>query len=205
MSQQSHIIEIPGLFSNKISRRLIFEVDGITIEKPFGFDAIEYIPAENFAAIRMGIRWPKMMRLVNGRRFIIELKLYNGNIVRIKLDSICNLRAQSYDEIWTQAVKYFYNYYFSSQLNLYIELFHLKQTFNISNIRFMPEGICMDDDDLIYWNDLSMNSYQSHFTVHHRKNVYISKSFSFLNVWNAHILQAMIKYAVEDHQRMLSE
>jgi hypothetical protein len=154
LKAQSNIIEIPGLFSNKISRRLIFEVDGMTIEKPFGFDAIEYIPAENFSAIRMGIRWSKILRFINGRQFVIELKLYNESIVKIKLNSVCNLRAQNYEEAWTDIVKHFYNYYFSSQLNLYIELFQLKQRFTIGDIDFHPEGICWDKQNIIYWNQL---------------------------------------------------
>jgi hypothetical protein len=32
----------------------------------------------------------------------------------------------------------------------------------------------------------------------------LNKSFNFLNDWNAHILQAIIKYVIEEHIKMLS-
>lgn len=205
MNPQNHIIEIPGLFTNKISRRLIFAVEGVTIERSLGFDAYKFIPAENLVAIRMGVKWLHGFTFTVGRQYIIELKLQDDSVVKIKLNSIYNLRAQNYDEAWTDMVKHFYNFYFASQLDLYIELFQLKQRFNIAGVDFCSDGISWDKKNILGWNEISLSNYMSYFVVHHRQNVRLNMSFNFLNVWNAHILQAMIKYAVEDHQRMFSE
>ncbi|MBW4889493.1 hypothetical protein KXQ82_07195 [Mucilaginibacter sp. HMF5004] len=205
MSTQNHIVEIPSLFSNQISRRLVFDTEGMTIEKPFGFDAIAYIAAEDFASVRMGIKRPRLLRFINGKQYVIEIKLYDESIIKIKLNSICNLRVQNYEDAWADMIRHLYTCYFSSQLNLYMELFHLKQSFTIGGVDFYYNGICWDKQNIIQWNEVALSNYQSYFVVHHRQDVSLNRIFNFLNVWNAHILQAMIKYAVEDHQRMLSE
>lgn len=183
----------------------MFATEGMTIEKPFGFDAIEHIHAEDLLSVRMGVRRPRLLRFINCKQFVIELKLYNESIIKIKLNSIFNLRAQNYDELWTDMVKHLYNHYFSSQLELYIELFQLKQSFSIAGAEFYANGLRWDRQALISWSEISLSNYSTYFVVHHRHNVHLSRSFDFLETWNAHILQAMIKYAVEDHQRMLSE
>lgn len=210
MAQQNHIIEIPALLNHSISRRLIFAVEGLTIEKSFGFNALKFIPAENLAAIRMGVNnigitWLNDKFFSIGKQYVIELKLHDDSIVKINLNSLYNLRAQDYDLAWADMVKHLYSFYFSSQLNLYIELFQLKQSFNIAGINFYPNGISWDNHIMLRWNQVSLSNYQSYFVIHHRQNVHINKSFNFLDVWNAHILQAMLKYAVEDYQRMFSE
>ena len=205
LNPQSHIVEIPGLLSNKISRRLIFADEGLTIEKKLGFKPLSFIAAEDISGIRMGVKWIKGLWFILGRQFIVELLLGDKRIVHIKLNSLYNLRAQSYEEAWALIINHLYAYYFSSQINLYIELFRIGQSFNIAGIDFYPDGICWDKKTVLYWNQISLSNYQTYFVVHHRQNARFNKSFNFLNDWNAHILQAMLKYAVEDHQRMFSE
>jgi len=204
MEEQNQILEIPGLFSNKIRRRIIFETEGITIEKPFSFDSSTFIPAENIAAIRLGVKWIRGLWWVVGRQYIIELKLNSGGITRLNLNSYYNLRVQTYEEAWTDTISHLYTFYFSEQLNMYLELLYMRQPFEILGVTFHEEGISWGKNGIVPWRQIALSNYRAYFVVHHKQNVRLNKSFNFLNDWNAYILQAIMKYVIEEHKKLLS-
>jgi len=204
MEEQNQILEIPGLFSNKIRRRIIFETEGITIEKPFSFDSSTFVAAENIAAIRLGVRWIRGLWWVVGRQYIIELKLNNGNITKLNLNSYYNLRVQAYEEAWTDTINHLYTFYFSEQLNMYLELLHMRQPFEILGVTFHNEGISWGKNGIVPWRQIALSNYRTYFVVHHKQNIRLNKSFNFLNDWNAYILQAIMKYVIEEHKKLLS-
>jgi len=204
MSEQNQILEIPGLFSNKISKRLIFETEGLTIEKPFSFDSSLFIPAENLSAIRLGVKWIRGLWCVLGRQYIIELKHPDGRITKLNLNSFYGLRVQTYEEAWTDTINHLYSFYFSGHLNLYMELLHMRQSFELLGVTFHNDGISWGKNGILPWRQIALSNYRSYFVVHHKQNVRLNKSFNFLNDWNAYILQAIIKYVIEEHVKMLS-
>ena len=204
MNEQNHILEIPGLLSNRISKRLVFEPEGLTIEKPFSFDSSVFIPAENMSALRMGVKWIRGLRFVFGRVFIIEIKHTDNSITKLNLYSYYGLRVQSYEDAWSDTICHLYSFYFSGQLNMYMELFHIKQPFELLGVTFHADGISWGKNATLPWNQITTSNYRAYFVVHHKQNVRLNKSFNFLNDWNAHILQAMLKYVVEEHKKMFS-
>ncbi len=205
MNDQNQILEVPALFTNRISKRLIFETEGITIEKPFSFDSSTYIPAENLAAIRLGVKWIRGLWFVFGRQFIIELKLTDNTVTQLYMNSYYGLRVQTYEEAWNDTIRHLYGFYFSGQLNMYMELINIKQPFELLGVTFHPEGISWGKNSILPWNQIATSNYRSYFVVHHKQNVRLNKSFNFLNDWNAYLLQAMLKYVVEEHVKMFSK
>ncbi|OCX53808.1 hypothetical protein BEL04_05850 [Mucilaginibacter sp. PPCGB 2223] len=204
MVEQNQILEIPGLFGNKIRRRIIFETEGITIEKPFSFDSSIFIPAANIAAIRLGAKWIRGLWFAVGKRFIIELKLNDNTVSRLNLTSYYNLKAQTYEEAWTDTISHLYTFYFSGQFNMYLELLHMRQPFEMLGVTFHEDGISWGKNGTIPWRQIALSNYRTYFVVHHKQNVRLNKSFNFLNDWNAYILQAIMKYVIEEHKKMLS-
>jgi hypothetical protein len=205
MNEQNHVLEIPHLLSNRIGKRLIFETEGLTIEKPFSFDPTVFIPAENMAALRMGVKWIRGMRFVLGRRYVIEIKHTNDSITKLNLHSYYGLRVQNYEEAWSDTISHLYSFYFSGQLNMYMELFQLGQSFDLLGVTFHANGISWGQNGILPWNQITTSNYRTYFVIHHKQNARINKSFNFLNDWNAHILQAMLKYVGEEHKKMFSK
>jgi len=205
MKTQNQILEIPGLFTNKISKRLIFEVAGLTIEKPFSFDSAIYIPADKLSAIRLGKKSPGGMGFFLGKHFIIDLKHPDDSFTQIKFSCYCGLRMQAYEEAWTDAINHLYSFYFSSQLNMYIELFHLKQSFEILGVTFHDDGISWGNNAIVPWKHVTLSNYTSNFVIHHRNSPRLNIGFNFSYHWNAYLLQGLLKYVVEEHYKMLSK
>ncbi|WP_448699438.1 hypothetical protein ACFGVR_20760 [Mucilaginibacter sp. AW1-3] len=202
--EQNQILEVPGLFSNKISKRLIFETEGLTIEKPFSFDSSLFIPAENLSAIRLGEKRMRWFSFLSGKHFIIDLLHPDDSSTRIKLSSYYGMRLQTYEEAWTDTINHLYTFYFSSQLDLYLELLHMRQSFEILGVTFHEDGISWGNNGILPWRQIALSNYRSYFVVHHKQNVRLNKSFNFLHDWNAYILQAIMKYVIEEHKKMLS-
>ncbi|EHQ30563.1 hypothetical protein [Mucilaginibacter paludis] len=204
MNEHEHIIEIPELLSNRICKRLILKFDGLVIEKPFIFDERQFIAVEDMVAFRLGIKWIRGIYFVLGRQFIVELKHQNGAITTIKLTSVYNIRNQKYDEIWSAIIDHVYCKYFSSHLQLYVELYEMGQTFNLSELTFNPDGITWDKNKNLHYNQISISCYRTYFVIHNKNNPKQNKSLSFLNDWNAYLVQALVRYIVEDRRKILS-
>lgn len=204
MSDQNQILEIPGLFSNKISRRLIFETEGFTIEKPFSFDSSLFIPAENVSAIRSGKKGIAGLRFFWGQHFIIDLQHHDDNYTRVKFSSYCGLRVQNYEEAWKDALNHLHQFYFASQVSMYKELLYLKQPFELLGVTFNADGISWGNNGIVPWKQITLSNYQNNFVIHHRQNVRLNIGFDFSRDWNATVLQAMLNYVIEKHVKMLS-
>ncbi len=201
---QPYIIEIPELLSNRIARRLIFEIDGLSIEKPLGFSTPQFIPFEDIVSLRSGIKWINGYWFTFGRQFIIELKHQDGTKTSIKLNSYYGIRRQIYDEVWSNIIDHLYSYYFASQLDLYIELHKLNQMFTLAGIRFHPNGISWDKNNIMPWKQIALSNYRTYFVIHRKDDVKQNKSFNFLKDWDAYFLQAMLKYVVEEHEKIFT-
>jgi hypothetical protein len=164
-----------------------------------------FIPAQNIAAIRLGVKWIRGLWFVFGRQFIIEIKHPDNHITKLNLNSYYGLRVQTYEEAWTDTISHLYSFYFSGQLNMYLELINIKQPFELLGVTFHSDGISWGKNGTLPWNQIATSNYRSYFVVHHKQNVRLNKSFNFLNDWNAYILQAMLKHVVEEQIKMFSK
>jgi len=205
MNEQKHIVDIPELFSNRICKRLIFKIDGLIIEKPFSFDDPVFIAAEDITAFRLGMRWIRGLYFIIGRQFIVELKLQDDSKTKIKLFSLYSIRDQRYNEIWLEIVEQLYHHYFSSQLQLYVELYEMGQSFNLSGLTFVDDGIIWNKNKKLNYNQVALSNYRTYFVIHNTNDPRQNISFKFLNDWNAYLIQSLLKYIVEDRKKILSE
>jgi len=180
-------------------------MDGLIIEKPFSFDEPVFIAAEDITAFRLGMRWIRGLYFIIGRQFIVELKHQNGSKTKIKLISLYAIRDQKYNELWLEIVEQLYHNYFSSQLQLYVELYEMKQSFNLSGLTFLGDGIIWSKNKQLNYDQLALSNYRTYFVIHNTMNPRQNISFRFLNDWNAYLIQSLLKYIVEDRKKIFSE
>ena len=193
MAVALNIIEIPALIPNKIVKRIVFAESGLSIERPFRLDAGLFIPCEDISSFRFGTKDMHFFNMPFCRRYFIEVRDYQNKIYRIKLNSYYGRKRETYYKIWAEALENFWNFYMRSQLDFYMELFNLQQTFEISGVTFYPDGISWEDGEKLNWSEVAVSSYQTHFVVHHREDLSRTKCCIFSIHWNAVVLQTLLK------------
>jgi hypothetical protein len=197
MNDEPNIIAIPGLLSNKIYKKLIFTKDGLTIEKPLSFDPVVFIPAENISSFRYGVKWLTGVYVPFGRQYVIDIQDSNKKTFSIKLTSYYRIKSKAYHKLWSDIFSQLWHNYFVNTFNYYMELYTIKQEFELSKVKFMPFGITWDDGSL-FWDEIALSNYRTYFMIHHRENLKKNKSCSFMNDWNAFILQCVLKNIIEE-------
>lgn len=195
----SNIISIPGLIRNKIHKKLIFEKEGLTIEKTLSFDPNVFIVADDICAFRFGVNWIRGYKFVFGRQYIIQIQNQDNKILAIKLNSYYQIRRKTYYKIWSAIFNQLWQNYFFKIFNYYFELYNTKKEFDLADVKFHPFGISWDDKSL-FWNEIALSNYKSYFMIHHRDDLKKIKRCSFKNDWNAFILQRLLKKIIEEHE-----
>ncbi|HEY9000212.1 MAG TPA: hypothetical protein VIM89_02580 [Mucilaginibacter sp.] len=197
MAHPLNIIEIPALISKKIVRKIVFAESGLSIEKPLNIDGGLFIPCENIAGFRFGIKDMHIFDMTFCRRYFIEIRDYQNKIYRLKLNSYYGFKRELYYKVWAEALDHFWDFYMESQLNFYMELFNIRQTFELSGVTFHDDGISWDDDNRLNWNEIAVSSYQTHFVIHHVEDLTRSKCCVFSIHWNAVVLQTLLKEIIK--------
>lgn len=191
-------IEIPGLLSNKASKKLCFEVEGLTIEKQRSFVSTVFLPTQNIAAFRYGITWTRGYNFVFGRQYFIEIQNDEQKITRIKLGSYYGIRKHLYGKLWADIIQQLWKNYFINMFSYYHELYTIHQTFELCGIRFHCDGIGWERQHILQWDEIAVSSYQTYFMIYNCQNKKQCVSKSFANDWNAVILQVLLKEIVEE-------
>lgn len=196
----SNIVEIPSLLQNKTVKKLSFTNEGVTIEKPLSFDPSVFIPAENINAFRYGVKFTRGYRFVIGRRYFIEIKDLQNNILNVKLKSYYGIRREAYAKAWSETINQLWGNYFGKILEGQLELYNTNQAFEFAGIRFLYDGISWDTKNKLLWQEIALSNYQTYFMIHHAQNPKQHKGFNFANDWNALILQYLLKHIIEKHK-----
>jgi len=190
-------IEIPSLIQNRIYKKLTFREEGLFVEKTRSFDPPVFIPAVNLVAFRYGVKPIRGYAFVIGRQFQVELLDSAGKITSIKETSYYRLKRKAYNEIWADTISQLWSSYFVNTFNYYYELYNIKQQFVLSDVKFYPFGISLDNHNL-FWNEIGIKNYQTYFTIHHRDDLKKIKHRNFKNDWNALILQTLVKAIIKE-------
>lgn len=197
MSGPLNIIQIPALVPKKTMRRIVFSNSGISIQKPLSFDQEIFIPCENIASFRFGMRGGHLLKLTFYRQYFIEIKDYQNKINRIKLNCYYGINKKAVFKVWAELLEHLWNFYMVNQLSFYNELYELQQTFELSGVTFHPDGISWDNDNKLKWNEIAVSSFQTHFAIHHVDDLSQSKCCVFSIHWNAVVLQSLLNDIVK--------
>jgi hypothetical protein len=193
-------IEIPGLINNKISKKLTFATEGLTIEKPNSYTPAEFTPAPNITGFRYGISFARGYKFVLGRIYYIEIQTDQQKTIRLKLNSYYSIRKKLYAEIWSNVIQQLWESYFVNQYNYYYDLYKIHQTFELCGIQFHFDGIGWDTKNILQWDEIAVSSYYKYFMIYNSNNKKQTKSRSFATDWNAVVLQILLKKIVEERK-----
>jgi hypothetical protein len=197
MNHPSNTIEIPGLIQNRVMKKMVFNDEGLTIEKLLSFDHNVFIPGENIAAFRFGVHDSYVYRFAFGRQYFIETRDFQNKVSRITLNSYFGTKRKTYYKIWAELLQQLWEYYIVNQLSYYKELFTIQQLFELAGVTFHPDGISWDKDNKLKWNEIAVKTSQSHFIIHHIDNPNQSKCIVFAIHWNAVVLQSLLKDVIK--------
>ena len=192
IEEAENTISIPALLQDKIHKKLTLTKEGLTIEKPLSSALVVFIPAEDILSFRYGIKWLKGSHFTIGRRYTIQVQDVNNQITSIKLSSYYGIRRKAYGQVWSEIIDRLWDNYFINTYNFYSGLYQARQEFELAGMKFYHNGIGWDNNSL-FWNEIGLSTYQTYFMVHHRNDPKKTKSFSFMNDWNAYLLQRLLK------------
>src|SRR5579862_10030686 len=129
MTHPQNIIEVPGMIQKKISKRIVFDENGITVWKSLFLVHREFFFNEDIASFRFGIKELQGFSFTFGRQYYIEIKDFNSEIRRIKFNSYCGINNRAYYKIWAELLQNLWDYFMERQLSYYTELYSIQQMF----------------------------------------------------------------------------
>ncbi len=202
MNHPPRVIEIKELLRDKTRNKVVFSDEGLTIEKKYGFGRNEFIASSEIAAFRFGVRELKGFKYSFGRQYFIELKDFNCKLCRIKFNSLYGIKNKEYYRVWADLLQDIWDYYLANQLNYYLEMFNIQQVFVLAGVKFQPEGISWNKQQVIPWDKVELKSYQSYFMLHHADDPDQFKCCIFSIDWNAVVLQSLLKAVIKEQARI---
>ena len=202
MNHPPRVIEIKELLRDKTRNKVVFSDEGLTIEKKYGFGRNEFIASSEIAAFRFGVRELKGFKYSFGRQYFIELKDFNCKLCRIKFNSLYGIKNKEYYRVWADLLQDIWDYYLANQLSYYLEMFNIQQVFVLAGVKFQPEGISWNKQQVIPWDKVELKSYQSYFMLHHADDPDQFKCCIFSIDWNAVVLQSLLKAVIKEQARI---
>jgi hypothetical protein len=202
MNDPATTIAIPGLIQNRILNKVAFAAEGITIRKPVNFNSRVFIPDENIAAFRFGIKRLSLNKLELGNQYFIEIKDFKGEIYRIVLNSCFGFKRKTYYNVWADLLQNLWDHYIDRQLSYYVELYNMQMEFELAGVVFQPDGVVLNKKDKLKWNEITTKSYQNYFLIQHINDPGKYRCCLFSVEWNAVILQSLLKEIVKEYTRV---
>jgi hypothetical protein len=202
MNRPSCIIEIPGLIQNKVIKEIVFAEEGLTIKKFLSFGPSHFISGESISAFRFGVQDFYAFKFAFGRQYFIETKDFQNKISRIKLNSYYGIKDKAYYKIWAELLQHLWEFYLENQLSYYKELLNIRQLFEIAGVTFHADGISWDKENKLKWNEIVVNTCQTHFTIRHINDPARFKVCLFSIHWNAVVLQSLLKDIIKHPVRV---
>ncbi|RYZ95190.1 MAG: hypothetical protein EOP47_26310 [Sphingobacteriaceae bacterium] len=193
------VVEIPDLFENKVRRRIVFDINGLTIKDAAGFAPDVFIPADKIAAFRLGYSHVNIYVFL-GLNFFIDIKNYENKVHRLSFFSPYYIKKKIYNEKWNELRNLFYKYYLNSLVDYYIELLNIGQPFELAGVSFNNKGIKWNKCDIMKFEDIKIANYMSYFVVYNSHNNKEQKTCRFETEWNAIVLQTILKSIVEHYR-----
>ena len=192
-------VEVPGFLLAKNVKKFSFATEGITIESG---STKTFIAAENINAFRFRVVWFYGFYIPFGRQYIIETKDFNNKISQIKFTSIYGIRRKAYYKAWYDIFSQLWHHYFSNMFNYYVDMYNIRQAFELAGVKFDVDGISWDKKNKLLWNEIALKSYRSYFMIHHINDLRQHKSCNFGSDWNAYILQYLLKGIINQQKKI---
>ncbi|WP_315821739.1 hypothetical protein [Paraflavitalea speifideaquila] len=187
----------PTSFSIKSSifdraRELVLDQEYLTFDNK---DKIGVPPAliktQDIVAFRFGIKWINGYSFVIGRIYCIDILSSSGEIIKLRLKSVYRVNLDQLSKKYSAIIQALYIIYFDNLVDKYLKMHTTSQEFSILGVIFNQDGIILNGNNYIHWEDIGTRSYNTYYAVFSKSNPNIYKAFEYLNDWNAGIMYSV--------------
>jgi hypothetical protein len=199
--QEPQIIDVPGLLTKKIARRIIIDDSGVKIERPGAFAPVEFIPIAKLEGFRYGMKWIRGYKFPIGRQYFVELKDEGGKVISVNLKSFYGIKRELYGTVIKKIIDQLWEQYFSNRVNYFHTLIRSGQNFELAGVKFLPEGVSWGNINPIPWEYIALSNYTYYFAIHPKERPKEHKLLYFSRDWNALVAQKMLKKIIEPYQQ----
>lgn len=150
------------------------------------------------AEIRYGIKAINGYNFRIGRIFLIEIRSVTGTIIKIRFQSVYQIRRKQLEEKYRQILNALFENYFNDIVGDFIKLFNEKVDFDILGVRFTREGVIIDKNtETISWFNLGTQNYWTYYSLFSKSNPHLTKSYYYLTDWNTIVLRTVSRHILK--------
>lgn len=188
-----------GLTDN-VPRELIISEEFLKFEnKDIVNNTFTTFKKNQIAEYRFGVKWIKFY-LVFGREYIIEIRNFDGEIIKINYKTYFGRKKEKYHELCNQILSGLWENYFDQIASNYIKKHENGEEFSIGDVTFLAEGIIIKTNSsfrqkkaLIPWDKIRTKTYATYFAIYAVDNASITnRGYSYLTDWNTAILRSVV-------------
>ncbi|MCR5862411.1 hypothetical protein LRS05_09735 [Flavobacterium sp. J372] len=187
--------------SDSIPRKLIINREEISFENKNRInETFTTFFKEEISEYRFGISWMQY-HITFGREYIIEIKNFKGEILKINFKSYFGRNVKSLHQNYLDILENLWEYHFSEMVSSYLNLFSAGIEFSIGNVVFTYVGIIIKIDRTVWqkeifipWECVRTNSYATYFAIYSKENPSdINSIHNYFEDWNTDVLFSVIR------------
>lgn len=149
---------------------------------------------QDVEAFRFGVRWNRGYFFIFGRTYCIDIKSKNGEIIKLRLQSIYGIRKKRLGKKYSKILNAVFSQVLNEMTKSYMQLFSVGADFQIENAIFDRNGIRFKGkrkDETIQWKDVGTSAYASYYAIFSKSNPQNYKAFNYLSDWNSAVIHTV--------------
>lgn len=174
-------------------RKLIITPDIVTYEDSNWKD----IPNTTFnkdeiEGLRFGIEPIQGYAFTIGRRYCIDIKGFDGSLMKIRFTSLYGIRRKLLHEKYVSILNTLFNTHQEDIINRHIESFNRISFVEILGTTFKTDGVTLNGNNIPY-DDLGFKEYKDYYALFSKSNPKLYKAYSYLKDWNSAVVYSISK------------
>ncbi|MGG9963854.1 hypothetical protein [Ferruginibacter sp. SUN106] len=151
------------------------------------------------AEIRYGVKAINGPSFRIGRIFQVEVKSVTGKIIKIRFQSVYQVRRKKLEEKYLQILNALFENYFNDIVGDFVKSFNDKIDFDILGVTFTQEGVILNKNTAtIEWLNLGTKNYWTYYSLFSKSDAHHNRSFYYLTDWNTIILQTVSRHILKE-------
>jgi len=153
------------------------------------------------AEIRYGIKAIDGYSFRIGRIFQIEVKSVTGKIIKIRFQSVYQVRRKKLEEKYIQILNALFENYFNDIVGGFVRSFNNKIDFDILGVTFTQEGVILNKNTAtILWMNLGTQNYWTYYALFSKSDPHHNRAFYYLTDWNTIVLRTVSRHILKEKE-----
>lgn len=160
-------------------------------------DTFSRIFKSEIVSIRNGLQWIQLDMFTIGRSYQLFIMDRAGDVFKLSWSSFFKIREKQHWEAYKEINEILWKFYIDEIVQAHTIKFNLEGQLQFEGIHVQLDGIFIHTSSakpqFILWEDLSIETYPSNYVLYSLNTPSIRQSFYYLKVWNAEIIQVVVK------------